>query len=85
MIQLMDRRKVVIRKLPPNIPEEDVRQLVKTASAGPFSWFNFVQGKTRCASGGCMANFMLARNVPSLSSRGKDQESIRHSPALGFV
>ena len=38
-----------MRKLPPSIPEEDVRQLVESASGGRFSWFNFVQGKTRCS------------------------------------
>ncbi len=44
----MDRNKVVIRKLPPNVPEDDVRQLAQTASSGHFSWFSFIQGKTRC-------------------------------------
>lgn len=45
----MDRKKIVIRKLPPNVSEEDVRQAVQEASKGAHSWFSFVQGKMRYA------------------------------------
>lgn len=51
-----------MRKLPPSIPEEEVRQLVQTASGGRFSWFNFVQGKTRCAS--IHSKLILIQNIP---------------------
>ena len=51
-----------MRKLPPSIPEEEVRQLVQTASGGRFSWFSFVQGKTRCAN--IHSKLILMQNMP---------------------
>lgn len=60
---LMDRKKVIVRKLPPNIPEVDVRLLVQAASAGRFSWFSFVQGKTRCARRTIKANDWAKHSV----------------------
>ena len=51
-----------MRKLPPSISEEEVRQLVQTASGGRFSWFSFVQGKTRCAS--IHSKLILMQNIP---------------------
>ena len=43
---VMERTKVVIRKLPPNVAEADVRDLV-TKTAAKYTWFSFVQGKIR--------------------------------------
>jgi hypothetical protein len=41
------RTKVVVRKLPPSVAEADVRQLVDALAGGQYTWFSFVQGKTR--------------------------------------
>jgi len=42
----MERTKVVVRKLPPNVAEADVRELVKNTGT-KYDFFSFVQGKTR--------------------------------------
>lgn len=43
----MDKRKVVIRKLPPSASEADVREVVDKAAKGMYTWFSFVPGKAR--------------------------------------
>jgi hypothetical protein len=43
----MDKKKVVVRKLPPNVAERDVIDLVDKSAGGKYSWFKFVQGKSR--------------------------------------
>lgn len=45
----MERTKVIVRKLPPNVAEADVRDLVNNTGI-KYDWFSFVQGKTRYSS-----------------------------------
>ena len=41
------RSKVVVRKLPPGITEEEVRAAIDGVSQGKYDWFSFVPGKVR--------------------------------------
>ncbi|CAL8466315.1 g5851 [Coccomyxa elongata] len=66
----MERTKVVIRKLPPNVAEADIRDLVnKTASK--YTWFSFVQGKVsvrRVVHSRCYVNFEDPAAIPAFKA-----------------
>ena len=41
------RNKVVVRKLPPGISQEEVRAAIDDVCPGKYDWFVFVSGKIR--------------------------------------
>ncbi len=41
------RNKVVVRKLPPGISQEEVQAAIDTVCQGKYDWFTFVPGKVR--------------------------------------
>lgn len=41
------RSKVVVRKLPPSIAEDEVRGAIDAVCQGKYDWFSFVPGKVR--------------------------------------
>lgn len=43
------RNKVVVRKLPPGISQEEVQAAIDVVCQGKYDWFTFVPGKVRCA------------------------------------
>ncbi|BDA51330.1 probable regulator of nonsense transcripts 3A at N-terminal half [Coccomyxa sp. Obi] len=66
----MERTKVVIRKLPPNVAEDDVRDLVNKIAA-KYTWFSFVQGKTsvrRVVHSRCYVNFEDPAGIPAFKA-----------------
>ena len=42
------RNKVVVRKLPPGISQEEVQAAIDVVCQGKYDWFTFVPGKVRC-------------------------------------
>ncbi len=42
------RNKVVVRKLPPGISQEEVQAAIDLVCQGKYDWFTFVPGKVRC-------------------------------------
>jgi len=41
------RNKVVVRKLPPGISQEEVQAAIDAVCQGKYDWFTFVPGKVR--------------------------------------
>lgn len=41
------RNKVVVRKLPPGISQEEVQAAIDVVCQGKYDWFTFVPGKVR--------------------------------------
>ena len=41
------RNKVVVRKLPPGISQEEVQAAIDIVCQGKYDWFTFVPGKVR--------------------------------------
>ena len=43
----VERTKVIVRKLPPLLPEADFQAAVDEVCQGKYNWFSYVPGKLR--------------------------------------
>ena len=50
MKEPLAKTKVVVRKLPPHLKEEVLKETIDSDFSGLYDWFAYYPGKTRCIS-----------------------------------
>ena len=48
MREPLAKTKVVVRKLPPHLKEEVLKETIDSVFSGLYDWFTYYPGKTRC-------------------------------------